>query len=359
MPRTRSSDDAGAASRPAPKQSAAAATEPVASAAALAALIDGGTAIDAVVAGFFAAAGVHPGALLGPVQILVAGTGVGARAFDGRPRQPGSSAPRPRGFRPEDEVPLAALAAVPASLGALALALAHDGVLTLTRLARAGVETARGRGAKGRATVLAEVGRLGATALGDPSFVRPLVGAAGRAQGGLLGEEDLRSIVPASEPPRIVSPGGRGALFLPWQRPAEPGRPSHAIVAGDYRGVLAALAYAPDDDGLRVPELELVLPRDAVPVRRGVARTRPGEPLAAHAPIAIATERDVAVLAIGASLATSLGDDEALSAWGGSAPAAVAIASLRSSLGGAPCVGIVRSPRGDEMTALFGLSPVE
>ena len=40
----------------------------------------------------------------------------------------------------------------------------------------------------------------------------------------------------------------------------------------DARGVLGVLGYAPDDDGLAVPELGITLARDAVVVRRGVPR---------------------------------------------------------------------------------------
>ena len=52
-------------------------------------LAEAGTAADALIAGFFAAAGARPGVLFSPVQTLIAGPGVGARAFDGRARQPG------------------------------------------------------------------------------------------------------------------------------------------------------------------------------------------------------------------------------------------------------------------------------
>jgi len=75
-------------------------------------------------------------------------------------------------------------------------------------------------------------------------------------------------------------------LRPPWPVGAE-ARPAEAIVACDGRGVLAALAYAPADDGVPVPDLDLALGRDAVPVRRGVPRVAPGTLLPAAAPIAI------------------------------------------------------------------------
>ncbi|HYP88320.1 MAG TPA: hypothetical protein VEQ59_09200, partial [Polyangiaceae bacterium] len=60
-------------------------------------LARGSTAIDAVIAGYFAAAGAYPGVLFGSVTVLLGGTGSGDRAFDGRVRQPGRNAKRPRG----------------------------------------------------------------------------------------------------------------------------------------------------------------------------------------------------------------------------------------------------------------------
>jgi gamma-glutamyltranspeptidase/glutathione hydrolase len=66
--------------------------DPVCEAAAGVELAKGGTAIDAVLAGYFAAAGAYPGVLLGPVTLLLGGTGSGDRAFDGRVGQPGKNA---------------------------------------------------------------------------------------------------------------------------------------------------------------------------------------------------------------------------------------------------------------------------
>ena len=72
-----------------------------------------GNAVDAVVAGVFAAAATSPSVLLGPVQILLGGAGLGLRAVDGRVRQAGKGAPRPRGFTPEQGVAPAARVGVP------------------------------------------------------------------------------------------------------------------------------------------------------------------------------------------------------------------------------------------------------
>src|SRR5262249_14917578 len=77
-------------------RSSAVASEPAAENAALEILEQEGTAAEALIAGFLAAAAVRPGVLWSPVQILTAGPGTFARAFDGRARQPGLGLPRPR-----------------------------------------------------------------------------------------------------------------------------------------------------------------------------------------------------------------------------------------------------------------------
>ncbi|HET9960276.1 MAG TPA: hypothetical protein VFQ61_37555, partial [Polyangiaceae bacterium] len=97
---------------------AVAASDSIAEQAATERLAAGGSAVTAVLAGFFAVAGARPGVLLGPMSILVAGVGQGARAFDGRVRQPGLGAKRPRGILDGSEVPEAAQVAVPGALGA-------------------------------------------------------------------------------------------------------------------------------------------------------------------------------------------------------------------------------------------------
>ncbi|MEY2934382.1 MAG: hypothetical protein RL033_5131, partial [Pseudomonadota bacterium] len=59
------------------------------------------------------------------------------------------------------------------------------------------------------------------------------------------------------------------------------------ICARDLRGGLAALCYDRAIIGLEVPELELLLPLNAVPARRGVTRVAPGSFLPAPTPISI------------------------------------------------------------------------
>src|SRR5262245_50858028 len=99
-------------------RSAAVANDPAAEDAASDYLLSGGSAIGAVLAGYFAAAGAYAGVLLGPLTVLIGGTGMGARAFDGRLRQPGLGTKRPRGFLPEETIPDAARIGVPTGVAA-------------------------------------------------------------------------------------------------------------------------------------------------------------------------------------------------------------------------------------------------
>ncbi len=160
--------------------------DPLCEAAAGEELARGGSAIDAVLAGYFAAAGAYPGVLLGPVTLLLGGTGSGDRAFDGRVRQPGRNAKRPRGTLPGQEPPLAARVGVPCSVPALAVAVGYGAQATLRRLVQPGLVLARERGAERRAGVLARVGEVGALAFSEPELSRALVRAFGAPNDGLV-----------------------------------------------------------------------------------------------------------------------------------------------------------------------------
>src|SRR6185503_16171631 len=128
-----------------------------------------------------------------------------------------------------------------------------------------------------RRALLAKVARLGPAALRAPAVLRPLLAVAGRTEGGLLSERDLAEVRPESALPREVRLGGdRCALVTPWPSPQASHRRVEIIVVADGRGVLGVLGYAPDDDGVPVPELGLTLTRDAVVVRRGIPRVSPG-----------------------------------------------------------------------------------
>src|SRR5690242_14844382 len=103
-----------------------------------------GNAVDAVCAAVFAASAISPGVLLGPVQVLVGGAGAGMLAIDGRVRQPGIGAPRPRGFVDASEVPDAARVGVPWLPAALSAAIATMGTATFNQVLGPAVALAKG-----------------------------------------------------------------------------------------------------------------------------------------------------------------------------------------------------------------------
>ena len=259
--------------------------------AATAVLLKGGSSIDACIAGFFAAAGRHPGVLLGSTVMLVAGTGSGAHVFDGSLVQPGRGAPRPRGFVADDEVPQAARIPV-ASIGALlAAAHAHAGKVPMSELATPGVKIARAQRALGRANLLRRVGAAGPVALREASFARSLMEIAGRPEGGNLTNDDLQEVQARVAQP-IVEEGV--VSVEPSSRAIDtPSMETRAMVACDHRGVLAAMHCAFDAEGVEVAPHEVTASRLAVPVRRGVPRVTPGTHLSMPAPIALLTERGV------------------------------------------------------------------
>lgn len=336
----------------------AVATDKVAEAAATRILKQRGTATDALLAGFWAAAGARAEVLFSPAQMLVAGPGVGPRAFDGRARQPGRGAPRPRGFLDGQPVPEAARIAVPTSTGMLAIAHALDGHLTLHRLLEPAFEMAQERGAKGREVVLRRIAAAGVAALREPAILRPLLAVSGTATGGLLTEADMAEVRPDSAPPQVLGAKGAGrgrALVVsPWQGPSVPHRTQEIIAAADARGVLGVMSYAPDPQGVAVPELELLLCRDASVVLRGVPRVRPGAVLACPAPIAIATEATRPVFGFGVGAALELAQESLADAWQN--PATTALMMLRAaaeSVGAPRAFGVVCSPESGEARGLL------
>ncbi len=172
-------------------KAAAIANDPVAEEAAQDFLLAAGSATGAVLAGFFASAGAYSGVLLGPVSILVAGIGAGARAFDGRLRQPGLGTKRPRGFKSDEPIPDAARVAVPTSFVACLVAVAYEGNQKLSSITKSGISRAQRAGAESRAGVLKLIRSVGAGAISDTSFVRPMLRVAGLSQGGLLTPTDF------------------------------------------------------------------------------------------------------------------------------------------------------------------------
>ena len=197
-------------------------------------------------------------------------------------------------------------------------------------------------------------GERGPAALTDAAVARPLLVAAGRTEGGLLSEADLAEVRPESDAPRLVALGPkRRALVTPWPSPEAPGRPTEFVVAVDPSGVMAALTYAPDDDGLPIPELGLTLARDAVAVRRGIPRVPPGEPLPYAAPVAIGLDEHVAFLALGVRARTPLDAARMTAAWSDrAATAPMLLAAASEAAGGTSARAVLRSAETEQVQKL-------
>lgn len=259
--------------------------DPICEAAAAEELAKGTSAIDSVLAGYFAAAGAYPGVLLGPVTLLLGGTGTGDRAFDGRVRQPGKNAKRPRGTLPGEEPPAASRVGVPCSVPALAVAVGYGAQATLRRLVQPGVALANERGAERRAAVLSRVGEVGALAFSEPELSRAMVRAFGAPNGGLVTPGDFAH-PEGLDVPALRSEASTTRLCAPWAQDA-----TSAFVRGttvsaiDINGMFVAAAFECQPEGLYVEELELSAPLLATPTMRGVPRVAPGTTIPAAAPI--------------------------------------------------------------------------
>jgi gamma-glutamyltranspeptidase/glutathione hydrolase len=290
-------------------RAAATASEGVAAEAA-ASLLAKGNAVDAVVGGVFAAAAAGPSVLLGPVQILFGGAGLGLRAVDGRVRQAGKGVPRPRGFTVDQAVSPAARVGVPTLPAGLAAALASSGALTLAQVMAPALATADAV----RKDVLRRIAQRGASALASDAIGAELVAACGRVAGGLLTRDDLDAVLPTIVPTeeRRLAGGARVAAFAPWRAEAIAAREDsglsaaavHVVAAADHRGLLAVACYERPDDGVPIEALGLVAPLVAAPVLRGQPRVRPGIPVPASAPMALG--RSAAATAFDAIVAIAL-----------------------------------------------------
>jgi hypothetical protein len=258
-----------------------------------------GNAVDAVVAGVLVAAAESPSVLLGPLQLLVAGAGAGLCAVDGRVRQPGLGAPRPRGVRGGESVPPAARVGVPLLPAAIASVLASLGRATYRRAVGPAIERARMRSHE-RAHMLEAIARRGAAAFNEEGIVTELTAAAGRAAGGILTRLDLASARPVVVACNDGCVGATGILTVPWGGAApQDASFTEVVAAADARGLVAIACYQDSPEGVPVPALGLVAPAMAVPVLRGEPRLRPGEALPAPAPIALRATGGVSDLAVG------------------------------------------------------------
>jgi hypothetical protein len=255
----------------------AAATDPGAEEAAQLALTDGATALGAALSGFFSAAGRLPGVLFGPVSLLVGGLGAGVFAYDGRPRQPGKEAKRPRGFEEGDAIPLAARVAIPGSIFAAAVACAFHPGTSFLASARRGVSAAKHAGFPNRAAFLEIVASQGATALSHAQVQKAFLTQFGVVEGGLVTRSDLVASAGIQVRAQVVD----GGWCSPWsdESSLDCVEKTHAIVAGDVQGVFAALSYSELRQGALLEPYDVNVPLAAVPVRRGLSRVTPGTPL--------------------------------------------------------------------------------
>lgn len=269
-----------------------------------------GNAVDAVVAGVFAAAALSPGVLLGPVQLLVGGAGAGFLAVDGRVRQPGVGAPRPRGFVTADEIPDAARIGVSWLTSAMSVTMATMGSQTWHAVLAPSVSLAKG---SARQAVLARIQQKGPRAFEDGALGGELVAQFGRPNGGLLTPEDFQAAQPEVQKAMRLTRGELGIFTLPWahleaQRPAAPAREvdvarARVVAAVDRNATFALACWDEATDGRYVEELGLRAPFFAEPVRRGETRIKPGDIRPAAAPIAMigSAAPEIAFAAFGAS----------------------------------------------------------
>lgn len=262
-------------------------------------LLARGNAVDAAIAGVAAAAAATPTVLLGPLQLLVGGIGSGLLAFDGRSRQPGRGAPRPRGFLADEVIPETARVAAPLLPATLATVSASLGSVSLRRALRPALEIARAKSAE-RAAVLDAFSRRGAPTLVEGFAASELLAIAGRATRGLLTADDLRAMRPRMVrcPDRSHSPVG--LVTVPWIADAEgDGSFTHVVAAMDARGMVAVACYEAPSDGVDIGALGLAAPKGAAPVMRGKPRIAPGTPRPVAAPIALRMSQGSVDLAVG------------------------------------------------------------
>lgn len=259
-------------------------------------LAQAGAAVDAVIAGFAAAAAVHPWVLFAPVTVAVAGVGSGVRFIDGRARQPGQGFERPLRHPDDASVPPIALVSAPVTPAALALAHAMFSRAPWSTIAAPALRVAKREGASSRAALLAELASKKALMLSDRTLLTELRARVARIDGALLGPEDLEapSLESAQGTPHAF--GARPGLVAPWAFDealagvTEAGR--LLVVAADPSGGLAAVVADRPARVLPLFDGEIELPLLAQPMLKGVPRVRPGAPLPMAAPCAIAIDGD-------------------------------------------------------------------
>lgn len=286
-------------------RAAAASTHaPAAEAATRAFLVEPGeapaTAIDAVLAGVLALALRHAAVLLSSGTILLGGTGEGLLAIDGRARQPGRSAPRPRGFTDATAVPDAAKIAAPLLPAALTLAHAGRGVRTRTALLSVALAASRDTHVdEARIESLRAFGREGGAILRGGAIRDALLAAGARSVGGALTREDLDALRAELTQAKSETIGVRTWSRAPFPLDAAPPGELAIVAACDTHGALAIASILIPTFTLALPDVGLAAPLLAQPVLRGVTREAAGAPIPLAAAIGLARSGDAVDLAIG------------------------------------------------------------
>ncbi|APS00130.1 hypothetical protein [Pajaroellobacter abortibovis] len=253
-----------------------------------------GNAIDALVAGLFSACAHSPSVLLGPVQILMGGVGLGVQAVDGRVRQPGLGTRRPRGFQPADSIPKAAYVGVPCFPGALAAALAIGGTLSWSAALSLALKETRFL-SRQRISLLQQIVHRGPLVFSEAGIASAFVDAFGKIAGGLITREDMEQVRPLILRGFEKKTKGSTLFPLPWSGeeylPA-PAFPSFAglrriqiVGVADRWGLTAVACYEEVEEGIPMLDFDLIAPPLAAPVLRGWPRAKPGTPRSAEAPI--------------------------------------------------------------------------
>lgn len=240
------------------------------------ALSDGKNALSAVLSGYFFEAGKREGVVCAPFALLVGGLGEGVFAYDGRCRQPGKDAKRPRGFVEGEPIPLAARVAAPTSVSAAFLACAYNPGTSFLASVRPGIAAAKEVGSKGRAALLDIAASKGAGWLADSPLRKSFIAQFGSVEGGLMTPGDLVAPEGLQEKAARIEDEFR----TPWKNATDEAPPGdyRAIVACDARGLFAALSYLEMDSGPTLEPYDVRVPILASPVLRGVTRIAPGTP---------------------------------------------------------------------------------
>lgn len=284
------------------RRSGSASNDPIAAETAEERLAAGSSAQEAVLAAYFACAGADPGVLLSPTTFITSGTTSAARCFDGRSRQPGAGAKRPRGHEDSDKIPDAARVAVPTGPQSLLVAQGYAPTGTTLTLLRPGIQRAKAAGSPAREAFLRRVSQVGARAFSEPGFVRALFHDADASHGGHLTRADLSQLPPLDSPAVESREGELSMLRAAWDSPSAGASRSLgravAIVALDASGGAAALGLYVATEGLHFAEVDLIAPLNAVPVRRGVPWTAPGTALPAAFPVALVADEGRVIGAI-------------------------------------------------------------